>query len=80
MTLKHRKWRRSAEEDVTQAKAVSKYHIENPLWSERKSLNKIRFNPYIVQLNKCPIICLMSYYLFDVILIICLMSDYFFVF
>ena len=62
MTLKHRKWRRPAEEDVTQAKAVFKYHVENPLWSERKSLNAIRFNFYIVQLNKCPIICLMSCY------------------
>ena len=51
MTLKHRKWRRPAEEVVTQTKAVSKYHIESPLWSERKSLNTIRFNPYIVQLN-----------------------------
>ena len=51
MTLKHRKWRRPAEEVVTQTKAVSKYHIESPLWPERKSLNTIRFNPYIIQLN-----------------------------
>ena len=70
ITLKHRKWRRSAEEDVTQAKAVSKYHVENPLWSERKSLNTIRFNFYIVQLDTCPIICLMSDYLFNVILFV----------